>query len=155
MSFGQPKTTDPAFEVAIQGELTHAIPAISVKEFKKMLKNEQVVIFDAREQKEYDVSHITNAKNIGHNSLNKNALNGVDKGATIVVYCTVGVRSEIVGARLKKMGYSNVYNLMGSIIEWANQGNDILDSNGNKTDKVHIYSPRYEKWLTSGFTAIK
>lgn len=147
---GQPKTQDPAFEVALQSLLTHKVPPISVKEFKKMLGNETVYILDAREQPEFDVSHIKGAKLIGHNQLNKNALNGIPKNATIVVYCTVGVRSEQVGERLLKMGYTNVHNLLGSIIEWVNQNNQVIDSSGAPTKKVHIYSNEYSKWLTSG-----
>ena len=77
-------------------------------------------------------------------------MNDIPKNATIVVYCTIGVRSEQVGARLKKMGYTNVYNLLGSIIEWVNQDNSIIDSGNNPTKKVHVYTDDYGKWLTKG-----
>lgn len=147
---GQPKTKDPAFELELKKLLNFEIPTISVKEFKKMLKNEKVYVLDAREKKEYDISHIKGAKLIGHNQLNKNALKGIPKNSTIVVYCTVGVRSEKIGARLKKMGYSNVNNLLGSIIEWVNQDNKVIDSKNKTTKKVHVYNDNYGKWLNKG-----
>ncbi len=150
-SYGQlPKTNDPNFELKLRELLSFPIPAISVKEFKKMLKNEKVYVLDAREKGEFNISHIKGAKLIGHKNLNKNALNGILKNATIVVYCTIGVRSEQVGARLKKMGYTNVYNLLGSIIEWVNQDNSIIDSGNKPTQKVHVYTDDYGQWLTKG-----
>ncbi len=77
-------------------------------------------------------------------------MDGIPKNATIVVYCTVGVRSEQVGIRLKKMGYTNVNNLLGSIVEWVNQGNVVVDANNKETKKVHVYSKDYGKWLNKG-----
>ncbi len=64
-AFGQPKTEDPAFELELQSLLNFDVHTISIKEFKKMLKNEKIYILDAREKEEYDVSHIKNAKLIG------------------------------------------------------------------------------------------
>jgi rhodanese-related sulfurtransferase len=155
VAFAQPKTQDPAFEQDLQSKLSFSIPTISIKEFKKMLKNENIYILDAREKAEFDISHIQKGKLIGHKNVDKNALNGIPKNATIVVYCTVGVRSEQVGSRLQKMGYENVFNLLGGIVEWVNQGNDIVNNSNANTSKIHVYSPEYEKWLTSGLTAIK
>jgi len=147
---GQPKTKDPAFELELQNLLNFEIPTISVKEFKKMLKNEKIYILDTREKPEYDISHIKGARLIGNNRVDKNALSGIPKNATIVVYCTIGVRSEKIGARLKKMGYTNVNNLLGSIVEWVNQENQVFDAKNKETKKVHVYNDSYGKWLNKG-----
>lgn len=143
-------TIDPAFAQEIQKLLKHGVPTITIKDFKKMLKNENVIILDAREKNEFDISHIKGVKWVGHNSLNKNVLDALDKNATVVVYCTVGVRADQVGARLQKMGFSDVYNLFGSIVEWVNQDNVVIDKAGSPTTKVHTYRPEYEKWLVKG-----
>lgn len=143
-------TQDPAFGQALQSMLQHSIPTITIKDFKKMMKNEKVLILDAREKNEYDVSHIKGAKLIGHNSMDKNVLEGVSKTTTIVLYCTIGVRADKVGARLQKMGYTNLYALLGSIVEWVNQGNEVVDSDNNLTTKVHAYREDYAKWMTAG-----
>ena len=38
-----------------------------------------------------------------------------DKNKPIVVYCTTGFRSEEAYKKLKKIGYTNVYNLYGGL----------------------------------------
>jgi rhodanese-related sulfurtransferase len=148
--FAQPPTQDPEFGQEIEKMLKYGISTITIKDFKKMLKNEKVVILDAREKHEYDISHIKGAKWLGHNSLNKAVLEKLDKNATIVVYCTVGIRADKVGSRLEKMGFKNVFNLLGSIVEWVNQGNVVIDSSNTPTKNVHAYREEYAKWLTGG-----
>jgi rhodanese-related sulfurtransferase len=44
------------------------VPYISVQELQA---KQGIVVLDAREQKEYDVSHIRNAINVGFNKLTK------------------------------------------------------------------------------------
>ena len=115
-----------------------------------MEMQEDVILLDARPQSEFDVSHIKGAKRIGYKKIDKAALEGIDKNEQIVLYCSIGYRSEKVGETLKKMGYKNVYNLYGSIFEWVNQGNEIVDKNGRKTEKVHTYNKRWSKWVEDG-----
>ena len=43
------------------------------------------------------------------------------------------LRSEKIGKKLLDMGYTNVKNLYGSIFEWANQGNILVDQKGSET----------------------
>jgi len=69
------------------------------------------IILDAREKKEFKVSCLPGAQNIGYDRLDKELLKGLSKEDTIVVYCTVGYRSEKVGEYLKKRGFKHVYNL--------------------------------------------
>jgi hypothetical protein len=40
-----------------------------------------------------------------------------------------------------------VYNLYGSIFEWANRGYKVIDAQGQKTQKVHTYNQSWSKWL--------
>jgi len=67
-----------------------------------------------------------------------------------VVYCSVGVRSEIIAHRIIEKGYTNVYNLYGGIFEWKNNGFQVMDTLGNTTEKVHTYNKEWSKWLTKG-----
>ena len=68
----------------------------------------------------------------------------------MVVYCTVGYRSERIGEKLQKMGFQDVHNLYGGITEWVNQGHKVVDPEGNETPKVHTYSKDWGKWLKEG-----
>lgn len=144
----RPKVISEEFDKKISKTINFSIPVMGVDELMEM--QEDVILLDARPQSEFDVSHIKGAKRIGYKKIDKAALEGIDKNEQIVLYCSIGYRSEKVGETLKKMGYKNVYNLYGSIFEWVNQGNEIVDKNGRKTEKVHTYNKRWSKWVEDG-----
>jgi rhodanese-related sulfurtransferase len=112
----------------------------------------EAIILDSRELKEYEVSHISNAIHVGYDHFNIETVTTqiTDKAKTIVVYCSVGIRSENIGEQLKKAGFTNVYNLFGGIFEWKNKGNIVYDSKEEETDKVHTFSKLWSKWLKEG-----
>lgn len=129
---------------------TKSVPYISVEELA--MPKTQTLILDAREYKEYQVSHLKNALYVGFNEfdLQQTALQLNNKQQHIIVYCSLGIRSEKIAEKLKKAGYTNVYNLYGGIFEWKNKGFDVYDTTETKTDKVHAFSSEWSKWLTSG-----
>ncbi len=49
-----------------------------------------------------------------------------DKGVRIVLYCRSGHMSAIAARALVKRGYTDVWNLDGGMIAWAQAGNRIL-----------------------------
>ena len=148
LSFGQ--RTDPEFQRMLSTLLRHTVPTVTVNEYKQLSKSQSVVLLDAREKDEYDISHIEGAKYLGYNHCKMSVLKTIPKNQTIVIYCTVGYRSERIGEHLMKLGYKNVYNLHGSIFEWVNQGNTLVDKNGKTTKKVHVYRREWAKWLKRG-----
>ncbi len=128
-----------------------SIPYITVEELKK--EEEKIIVLDAREPKEYDISHLKNAVQIGytHFDLKKIMdLPEITKNTKIVVYCSLGIRSEDIAEKLMQAGYTNVYNLYGGIFEWKNNDNTIVNSKGEITDNVHPCSKQWEKWLHKG-----
>ena len=129
---------------------TESIPYISVDELA-MLKSEAILL-DAREPNEFEVSHLQNAIQVGYDDFDITQVteNIKDKSTKIVVYCSIGVRSEDIAEKLKNEGYTNIYNLFGGIFEWKNKENPIYDSNGEFTNNVHVYSKKWGKWLLKG-----
>jgi rhodanese-related sulfurtransferase len=127
---------------------THTIPYISVEELSK-LKTETIIL-DARERIEFDTSHIENAQFIGYDTFKIKDVDIKDKNAQIVVYCSLGIRSEVIAKKLKKAGFNNVLNLYGGIFEWKNKGLKVVDLNNNTTEKVHVFSKEWSKWLIKG-----
>ena len=128
---------------------SETVPYISVQELA--MPKTEAVLLDARETAEYEVSHIKDAIHIGYNDFNleetTQQLN--DKQQTIIVYCSLGIRSEDIAEQLQKAGYTNVYNLFGGIFEWKNNDFSVYDSEG-ETDNVHAFSKAWSKWLLKG-----
>ncbi len=124
-----------------------SVPYISVTEMQNF---QNQVILDAREWEEYQVSHIKDAVWVGYNEFNLAEVvkNIPDKNLNIVVYCSIGVRSENIGEELLESGYINTKNLYGGIFEWTNQGYPVYNMEGEKTKKVHAYGKLWGKYLT-------
>lgn len=129
---------------------TKGIPYITAQELA--MPKTKAIILDARELEEYNVSHIKEAIFVGYNSfqidLIKNKLS--NKNETIVVYCSLGIRSESIANKLKKAGYNNVFNLYGGIFEWKNNNFKVYNSEGKETDNIHAFSKEWSKWLLKG-----
>jgi len=141
-SCGQPKD----FNAYINSYYEFSIDTISVKELKNIQYDVQIV--DARSTIEYSTSKIEGAYFIDYNDPQLNKLN-FNKSDTVVVYCTIGYRSEKIAEKLKKEGYVNVYNLYGGIIQWVNDSNPVYSPIGKITPFVHTYEARWGKWLTN------
>ncbi|MBI4759727.1 MAG: rhodanese-like domain-containing protein [Chloroflexota bacterium] len=50
-----------------------------------------------------------------------------DKNAKIVLYCRSGRMSAIAAEELVKLGYTNLWNLKGGMVEWEQAGFEIQD----------------------------
>lgn len=128
----------------------NSVPYISVDELNEVTN--EVVLLDTREKNEFEVSTISGAHFIGFDtfSIENFTKNFPDKKAQYVVYCSLGIRSEIIGKKLSKAGYTNIKNLYGGIFEWKNNNFPVVDSTGNETEKVHAFSKQWGKWLLKG-----
>lgn len=128
----------------------HDIPYMSVQELA--MPKTEAVILDAREPEEYQVSHLKNAISVGYNKfdLKQTTKQLKDQQQTIVVYCSIGIRSENIAEKLKNAGYIHVYNLYGGIFEWKNADFPVFNSQGKETDNVHAFSKVWGKWLLKG-----
>jgi rhodanese-related sulfurtransferase len=138
---------NPDFDHKVRKLLNLTVTPITPEDLKQM---DGVLLLDIREKEEYDVSHIEGAAYMGYNDYDASLLKDVAKETPIVVYCSIGYRSEKVGEKIKKLGFTKVYNLYGSIFEWINQGNPVVDNNNKPTDKVHTYNKNWSKWVEDG-----
>ena len=137
---------DQKFDKMLQKLLSHDVREIVPNDIDA---TSDVILLDAREKKEYDTSHIENAIWIGYDDFNVNRVSKVPKDREIVVYCSVGYRSEKIAEKLEKDGYTNVSNLYGGIFEWVNEGNKVQDVDGETTN-VHTFNKDWSKWLFKG-----
>lgn len=146
-SAGDPHVANPAFEVEIRKLLQFTVPVIGVEALH--LRKDRFLILDAREPAEYAVSHLPGAKNIGYERFDAAALSKISKDTPIVVYCSIGYRSEKIGEKIQSMGFTKVYNLYGSIFEWANKGYVLEKSPGKITSELHTYNEEWSRWVTN------
>ena len=95
---------------------------------------------------------IKNAFCIGYDKFNSKIVKEKYKNFndTIIVYCSVGIRSETIGNKLKKLGYKNVFNLYGGIFEWKNKDEEVIDNNQIPTEDIHAFSKEWSKYLIKG-----
>jgi rhodanese-related sulfurtransferase len=140
---------NPEFKAVLDRGYRHTVPLISVDEFKALDKH-NLYVLDTREAKEFEVSHLKNARPVGYFWFDMRRIYDIPQDATIVLYCSAGYRSEKIGEKLLKSGYQNVYNLYGSIFEWVNQGNPVYRSNGVQTSEIHGYNKKWSRWIERG-----
>ncbi|GAB4246194.1 MAG: hypothetical protein Tsb0034_25080 [Ekhidna sp.] len=124
------------------------VPLIKAETLKPKLS--EVVILDTRAKEEFEVSHIPGARFVNYNDFEVKQVEDIPKDQEVIVYCSVGYRSERVGEKLQKAGYSNVKNLYGGIFGWKNEGNEVVGMNNLPTDSVHVYNRLWGKWLFKG-----
>ena len=111
-----------------------------------------LLILDAREHQEYKASHLKDAIYVGYDDFNLESVQKdiPNKDQDIVVYCSLGIRSEDIAKKLKKAGYTNVKNLYGGIFEWKNKA-FLFTIQMKKKQIVFIrFQKNGVKWLTKG-----
>lgn len=125
-----------------------SVPYIKATE----LNNSNCVLLDTREPQEYKVSHLPKAISVGYNHFDIKNVTAIvkDKNTPIVVYCSVGVRSEQIGEKLQKSGYTNVYNLYGGIFDYKNKGGKVVNPQNKVTDSVHAFNKQWSIYLNKG-----
>lgn len=80
------------------------------------LINDNAVIIDVREANEYATGYIEGSVNIPVGNISSISY---DKDTVIILYCASGMRSSNAAKELVDLGYTNVYNLDGGLINWG------------------------------------
>lgn len=103
------------------GVRLNKIPQLNVNEAVRLMNDDDVVVLDVRESKEYSSGHIRDSVHIPMASLSKR-LNEIEKYKTkkVLAYCRSGQRSNHACRMLSKQGFENVSNMSGGIISWSN-----------------------------------
>ena len=87
---------------------------------------EDLLLLDAREPDEYAVSRLAGAHPVPDAAAALRLLADAKADRRIVVYCSVGYRSAAMARQLTDAGFTNVWNLQGSIFQWANEGRPVF-----------------------------
>lgn len=102
----------------------------------------QPVILDVRRPAEFSVSHLRGAKRVDPKAKPGAVTTLIATNRPVIVYCSVGYRSSELARRLIKAGITNVFNLEGSIFQWANEDRPLVDEKG-PAKTVHPYNARW------------
>ena len=96
---------------------------VTPQELNTMLKDKDFVLINV---------HIPFAGNIAgtdqsiaYDEIEQNLSQLPDRDAKIVLYCRSGHMSQIAAEKLVALGYTNIWNLKGGMIEWEKQGFDL------------------------------
>ena len=93
------------------------IPEIDVLEAKQRVENGALLI-DVREQNEYDDIHIPGAQLFALSELAQ-SYRDLPTDKPLVMQCRSGARSAKAAEFLLQNGYSDVVNMTGGILAWA------------------------------------
>lgn len=84
---------------------------------------EDIVVLDVCTPKEFKTAYLENAVNIDYFSkLFKARLNTLDKEKTYIVYCRMGGRSKFAQKKMKSLGFTKIYNIIGGTLLWGEEG---------------------------------
>lgn len=128
------------------------VPHISPQTLSEM-DAARYVIFDVREADEFAVSHLKNAIWIDPDMSPEafySQYGELVSGKTVILYCSVGVRSTRLASRLlssqREGEQTPIYNLETGIFGWHNESRP-LTAQSHPTDFVHPYNRRWGRMV--------
>lgn len=95
-------------------DLNDGLKHINAKELQKIMKENDIVIIDIREQFEIDITSVPKTVNIPMNVLLNNFRDILKKDQQYYILCHTGQRSYYLTNELTKQGY-NIVNAFGGI----------------------------------------
>ena len=102
---------------------------LSVTEFSAKVAEAGVITLDVRTPGEFAEGYIEGARLIDFQSGNfENEIAALDKNATYAVYCRSGNRSGQAVKVMQDAGFTNVFNMNGGVIDWANAGLPLVNN---------------------------
>ena len=104
-----------------------SINQMNSDELIELIELNDAVLVDVRTEDEYNSGYIESSLNIDYfsNEFSVNA-DKLDKNTPIILYCRSGNRSSMSANKISKLGFKEIYNLEGGILEWIEEGNAIV-----------------------------
>ena len=137
------KTSYPPLDRKLARMVTVDSSSVNPTEARKI---PGAVFLDARSKEEYAVSHLPGARFIGYSDPDYTFTDSLGRDTPLIVYCTIGYRSERIAQALRGRGFARVHNLYGSLYAWKLAGFMLVDSRG-PTDHLHTYNRKWGRYV--------
>jgi rhodanese-related sulfurtransferase len=109
-----------------------AAPAATVTDvdpagFADLATDPDATVLDVRTPQEFAAGHLPGAVNIDSSARDfADAVAELPKDGTYLVYCQTANRSGVATDRMTDLGFTDVYDLQGGIVAWANAGGPVV-----------------------------
>lgn len=120
------------------------VKRIDTQEAQMILSQQSPILIDARTVEEFSISHIQ-----GSIRYEDDLVENLSKDQPLLIYCTIGVRSNKVAKQLSDLGFE-VYDMKEGILGWANQELPLVNEANSPTNKVHTYNKSFSNLLKKG-----
>jgi len=108
-------------------DIRRNIKEIPVRETLERIGNGATLI-DVREDNEWDLEHAKGAEHIGRGVLERDIVwKHPAKTEELILYCGGGYRSALAADNLQKMGYTNVFSMIGGWTAWKEAGAPVVE----------------------------
>ena len=106
--------------VKLVSEAKTKINEIDINFVQKLINDKEIfLLIDIREESEWENNRIPGAIYLGKGIIEREIESVAPNNDTqIVLYCGGGYRSALSAENLQRMGYKNVYSMIGGITEW-------------------------------------
>lgn len=133
--------TNRTLDTAVRMVLSESDQAVTPE--KLSAEENPGILLDVRAKSEYEISHLPGAIHVGEEG--EYLPDSLQPSDRILVYCSIGKRSEDLMKELQSKGYQDVRNLYGGIFAWAEAGLPL--ESGSTTDQpyIHGYSSFWAK----------
>lgn len=101
---------------------------LDVNQVSEMVsENQDIILIDVRTPEEFQQGHLEGAKLINFYDANfQEEIKKLDSAKKYVVYCRSGGRSSKSVSAMKKMGFTEVYNMSGGVLAWQREDLELV-----------------------------
>jgi len=123
---GQPQATpEPAAQPQIMKKVT---PGEAHDMIASNSGNPSFALLDVRTPEEYAEGHLANSAIVDYRSQSFiSQMDGLDRGKTYLIYCRTGNRSGKAQDVMKQLGFREVYDMTGGIVQWTEENLSVVE----------------------------
>jgi len=157
---GEPTWPDIRRRIDEKYPLVASLTTVDLARWLDDARRRPPILIDVRSRAEFDTSHIAGACWAETRQQITDILQGQPHDQPIVLYCSVGWRSAQIAEHLRRAGRGKVFNLDGSIFQWANEGRPLVRE-GLPVKEVHPYNAEWGRlldrrlWADQSNTSVK